>query len=98
MHPQIPFSQKIDAKLYELCTRLLKTSLSVELQLLDRIDSFTVSPTQEVILDTIDRGFARHFSIAIVETYCMGDTLSQELETMQEDFLSKNTTKYLHQP
>ncbi len=98
MHPEIPSFQQTNAKLRELCTGLLDPSLNVELQLLDIIDSFTFSPSQEGILNTTDKAFARHFSIALLETYCTGNTISDEMEMIRETFLRRNTTKYLHYP
>ncbi|OCL05857.1 hypothetical protein AOQ84DRAFT_390583 [Glonium stellatum] len=97
-HPKISeTSEKSDA-IHELCNRLLHSALSTKLRLLNPTVTFTFCPSREGTQNELDMTFARCLSTAIVTRYCVGDTLSKELERMRDDFLNRNSTKYLYQP
>lgn len=84
--------------IHELCSRLLNSSLATKLRLLNPGVSFTLCPSKEGRVTSVDEIFARCFSVAVVTRYCMGDTHSQELERLRDNFLNRNSTKYLYQP
>ncbi|OCK98866.1 uncharacterized protein K441DRAFT_653219 [Cenococcum geophilum 1.58] len=97
-HPKISeTSEKSDA-IHELCSRLLHSALSTKLRLLNPVVTFTFCPSREGTQNELDKTFARCFSTAIVTRYCVGDTLSKELERLRDDFLNRNSTKFLYQP
>jgi intracellular sulfur oxidation DsrE/DsrF family protein len=98
IHPDPPESSLVIERLHELCDRLLSTQLSTELRELNPGVSFSFSPSQEGGMNDIDRKFVRCFSTATVRRYCVGDTLSKELESMRDGFLCRNSIKYIHQP
>jgi hypothetical protein len=87
------------AAMNTLCEKLLISDLPENLRNTNPDVAFTFCPSREGAITTDDKVFAQYFCKTIVEKLCLGeDELAKKMEAIKSSFISRNSTKFLHQP
>jgi hypothetical protein len=97
-HPIVTDAEKY-AAMNTLCEMLLISDVPENLRGIYPEMAFTFCPSREGRVDSNDEVFAQYFCKTIVEKLCLGkDELAKKMEATKDSFLSRNSTKFYHQP